>query len=95
MSQSSPQDQMARMITGCWVSQMIHVAARLGLADRLAGPPATAQELARDTGTHARSLYRLLRALASLGVFSEDSEGRFRPTSLGECLRGDVLGSQR
>lgn len=95
MSQPTPQAQMARMITGYWISQMVHVAARLGLADRLADGPKTAEELARMTGTHARSLYRLLRALASVGVFSEDIEGRFQPTPLGECLRSDVPGSQR
>ena len=46
MPEPSPQDQMARMITGYWVSQMIYVAAKLGLADRLADGPETAEELA-------------------------------------------------
>src|SRR5579883_325184 len=95
MPKPTPHDEMARMITGYWISQMVYVAARLGLADRLAEGPRTAEELARTTGTHARSLYRLLRALASVGVFSEDGEGRFRQTPLGECLRSDVPGSQR
>jgi len=91
----TPKNQMARMITGYWVSQMVYVAAKLGLADRLADGPKTAEELAHDTGTHASSLYRLLRALASVGVFSEDAESRFRLTPLAECVRGDVPGSQR
>lgn len=95
MPQPTPQDQMARMITGYWISQMVHVAARLGLADHLADGPRTAEELARLTGSHTRSLYRLLRALASVGVFSEDGDGRFRPTPLGDCLRSDIPGSQR
>ncbi len=95
MPDPTPQDQMARMITGYWISQMIHVAARLRLADLLAGGPRTIDELAQDTGTHARSLYRLLRALASVGVCSEDHEGRFTQTPLSECLRSDVPGSQR
>jgi hypothetical protein len=86
---------MARMITGYWVSQMVYVAAKLGLADQLTESPKTAEELALATGTHARALYRLLRALASVGVFSEDAEARFRLTPLGECLRSDVPGSQR
>src|SRR5438874_11823062 len=94
MSQPTPQDQMARMITGNWISQAIYVAAKLGIADRLADGPRTAEELAQTTGTHPRSLYRLLRALASVGVFSEDIEVRFRLTPLGECLRGNVPGSQ-
>lgn len=94
MPETTPQDQMARMITGYWVSQMIHVAAKLGIADRLADVPRPAEELARVTGTDARSLYRLLRALASVGIFSEDGEGRFHLTPLAECLREGVPGSQ-
>jgi hypothetical protein len=94
MMQPTPQDQLAEMITGYWVSQMVHVAAKLGLADLLAGGPKTADELATATGTHARSLYRLLRALASVGVFSEGDDRRFSQTPLSECLRRDVPGSQ-
>ena len=82
------------MITGYWISQMVHVAAKLGLADLLADGPRTADELAAATGTHARSLYRLLRALASVGVFSEADDGRFAQTPLSESLRRDVPGSQ-
>jgi hypothetical protein len=94
MTEPSPQDQLAGMITGYWVSQMVHVAAKLGLADRLVDGPKTADELAQATGTHARSLYRLLRALASVGVFSEGEDNRFRQTPLSECLRSDEPGSQ-
>ncbi|MCA1694146.1 MAG: acetylserotonin O-methyltransferase, partial [Actinobacteria bacterium] len=94
MTEPSPQDQVARMITGYWVSQMVHVAARLRLADHLADGPRTADELAQATGTHARSLYRLLRALASVGIFSEDQDQRFSQTPLSEGLRRDVPGSQ-
>ena len=82
------------MITGYWVSQMVHVAAKLGLADHLADGPRTTDELAAATGTHARSLYRLLRALASVGIFSEADDGRFTQTALSEALRKDVPGSQ-
>jgi O-methyltransferase domain/Dimerisation domain len=95
MTEPSPQDQMARMITGYWTSQAIYVAARLGIADLLVEGPRTADQLAQATGTHARSLYRLLRALASVGVFSEGEGGRFSLTPLAEPLRADVPGSQR
>jgi hypothetical protein len=95
MTDPSLADQMARMITGYWTSQAIYVAARLGIADLLVDGPRTADELARATGTHARSLYRLLRALASLGVFAEDTERRFSLTPLAEPLRADAPGSQR
>ena len=94
MSQPTPQDQMARMITGYWTSQMVHVAAKLRLADHLAAGPRTPDELAAATDTHARSLYRLLRALASVGLFSEAEDGRFTQTALSESLRKDVPRSQ-
>jgi hypothetical protein len=94
MTQPVSQDRLAGMITGYWVSQMVHVAAKLGLADRLADGPRSVDELAAATGTHARSLYRLLRALAGVGVFSEADDGRFTQTALSEALRKDVPGSQ-
>jgi len=79
---------------GYWKSQAIYVAAKLGIADRAQDGPKTSEELARATGTHAPSLYRLLRALAGVGVFVEDSQGRFGLTPMAECLRS-VPGSQR
>jgi hypothetical protein len=76
------------------MSQALHVAAQLGIADLLKDGPQTVAQLAEATGTHARSLYRLLRARASEGVFAEDEQGRFGPTALSECLRSDVPNSQ-
>src|SRR6185369_6416862 len=84
-----------QMLTGYWVSQTIHVAARLDLAGLLAGGPRTADDLARATGTHPRSLYRLLRALAGLGIFAETAPRLFASTPLGDVLRDGVPGSQR
>jgi ubiquinone/menaquinone biosynthesis C-methylase UbiE len=83
------------MLTGYWIAQSLHVAAQLGIADLLKGGPQTVAHLAEATGTHPRSLYRLLRALASESVFAEDEQGRFVLTPLGECLRSDVPNSQR
>jgi hypothetical protein len=88
-------ETLDRMIAGYFVSQAIYVAAELGIADRLAVGPRRAEELARDVGAHARSLYRLLRALASIGFFAEDGDGRFSLTPLADLLRCDVPGSQR
>jgi hypothetical protein len=85
---------MARLISGYWISQAIYAAAKLGLADLLKNGPRTAEDLAHATETHAPSLYRLLRALASVGVFAKDDEGRFTLTPLAETLRSDVPGSQ-
>ncbi|HEY7154858.1 MAG TPA: methyltransferase, partial [Gemmataceae bacterium] len=91
----APRDVIARMLTGYWIAQSLHVAAQLGIADLLKDGPQTVAHLAEATGTHARSLYRLLRALASESVFVEDEQGRFALTPLGECLRSDVPNSQR
>src|SRR5258708_4748564 len=91
---TTPQEQMSRMLTGYWVSQALYAAAKLKLADLLKNGPRTSDELAGPTGTHAPSLYRLLRALASVGVFVEDDRRRFGLTPLAECLRSDVPGSQ-
>src|SRR5438874_1925827 len=95
MKEPSPQEQINRMLTGYWISQALYVAAELGLADLLQDGPRTADALASATKTHAGSLYRLLRGLASVGVFAEDSQGHFTLTPLAECLRTDVPGSQR
>lgn len=95
MTDPSPQDQLARLMSGYWYTQAIYVAAKLELADLLRDQPRTADELAVATQTNALSLYRLLRALASLGIFAEDAAGRFRLTPLAEGLRSDVPGSLR
>src|SRR5688572_5543770 len=91
----SPHEQMLRMISGYWISQAVYVAAKLGLADRLKDGPRTADDLASITETHGPSLYRLLRALASVGIFAEDAQRRFGLTPLADCLRVDLPGSQR
>lgn len=83
------------MITGAWMTQAVYVAAEIGVADLLAETPRTADELARVTGMHGDSLYRVLRALASVDIFREDEEGRFSLTSMGRLLAGDAPGSKR
>ena len=90
---TSPRDELNRMIAGFWTTQAIHVAVRLRLPDLLASGPQTAEDLAAETDTHARSLYRLLRALSSSGVFLEDAEKRFALTPLSECLLSNTAGS--
>ncbi len=88
--EESPSATLRRLVNGYQVSQAIHVAAALGIADLLAGGPRSSDELASATESDPRSLYRLLRALASLGVFREDEGRRFALTPLGECLRSDA-----
>ena len=89
-----PHVQLIQMGSAYWGSRMIYVAAKLGLADRLAGGPKSAEELAGATGSHPRSLFRLMRALTGLGVFTQ-SEGKFGLTPLGEALRSEAPGAAR
>jgi hypothetical protein len=74
------------MAIGAWVSQMIHVAAELGLADALASGEQPVETLAQELGAHPDSLFRLLRGLASLGIFRETSPRTFTLTPLAELL---------
>jgi hypothetical protein len=83
------------MASGYWVSRSIYVAAKLGIADLLKDSPKSCDELAAATGTNAPSLYRLLRALASLGVFAETQPNHFSLTPLAACLQSDVPDSIR
>ncbi len=91
----SARDALWRMTNAYQASQAIHVAATLGIADLLEDGPRSVDELAETTGTHAPTLYRLLRALASVGVFAEQSDGRFGLTPLAEYLRSNAPGSVR
>jgi hypothetical protein len=83
------------MASGAWVTQMLHVAAELGVADALAQGPLESEVLAERCGAEADALTRLLRGLASLGVFEQDREGRFQLTPLAELLRSDHPQSMR
>jgi ubiquinone/menaquinone biosynthesis C-methylase UbiE len=87
--------KMVGMISGFWVSRVIYIAAKLGLADQLKESAKTASEVAEATGTHAPSLYRVMRALAGAGVLVEDEEKRFSLTPLGATLRSDAPVSLR
>jgi hypothetical protein len=83
------------MVTGYYISRAIHAAAELGVADLLSQGPRHYEDLAKATGTHAASLNRVLRLLASVGVFAEEEDGRFALTPIGQCLRAGVPGSMR
>jgi O-methyltransferase domain/IclR helix-turn-helix domain len=82
-----------RLLSSFWIAQAIHVVAALRIADFLAAGGQTAAELARATSMHAPSLYRVLRALAHVGIFAERPDGRFLLTPAAECLRTDARGS--
>src|ERR1700730_8840378 len=87
--------QLIQMLVGKSVAQAISVAAELGIADALKDAPKQVEELAAATSTHSPSLYRLLRALASVGIFAEIADRRFTLTPIATCLRTDAPDSIR
>jgi hypothetical protein len=89
----SPQAVMITLLMGRWVSHLIYVAAKLEIADRLKDRLLTVEELATAAGIHAPALYRVLRALASVGVFAETKGKRFKLTPLAAMLQKAVPGS--
>jgi hypothetical protein len=91
----SPALAVLNLATGVWTAQALWAAATLGVADLLAAGPRTRDELAAATGTKSGPLHRVLRALASLGIFAEQPDGRFANTPESEMLRSDVPGSVR
>lgn len=93
--QPPPQAVLLEMWSGHLVSRGLYVVAELAIADHLADGPKTAAELATATGANKGALRRLLRMLASRGVFAEEEPGRFHLTPLSECLRSGIAGSVR
>lgn len=91
----SPTWRMTQLIWGAMPVQALSVIAELAIADRIAAAPKTAEELATETKVHATTLRRVLRALATLGIFAEDDSGRFANTTLSETLRRDHAASVR
>jgi hypothetical protein len=90
-----PAIALFRLATGYYVSCAIHAVAQLGVADLLKEGSQSYETLASASGTHAMSLRRVLRLLASVGVLAEDQDGRFSLTEVGACLREDAPGSMR
>jgi len=87
--------RLLEILTGSWMSQAMYVAAELNIADLLADGPKTLEELAGATGTHAPSLHRLLRALASVGICNELNERSFELAPMGSFLRSNTNESLR
>ena len=94
-SDLSPSAAMLQMIAGFRISRAIYVAAKLGLADLVKDGPKSSEELAQATGMHAPSLYRIMRVLASAGIFTQDQEGLFSLNPLAATLQSDIPGSLR
>jgi hypothetical protein len=85
--------ELARLVDGFRVSQTLYAAVELGIPDLLADDERSSDDLAEASGADASALYRLLRALASLGILYESDGRRFSLTELGRPLRSDVPGS--
>jgi hypothetical protein len=94
MTEPKSPSRLSELLVGYWFTQSIYVAAKLGLAERLKNGARSVADLAAETGTHEKSLFRLLRALASLGLFKEEESRTFALTPDAELLRPDVPGSQ-
>ncbi len=88
-----PAIAILELFQGMWIARTIYTATRLGIADLLHDSASDVQELAVATETDEKSLYRLLRALASVEVFAEIEPRQFINTPLSTALRSDVPGS--
>ncbi len=84
-----------KIITDYWNSQCTYAAAKLGVADVLNDGPKPVEQIAKATGSHPPSLYRLMRALASSGLFTETQPRTFANTPVSEFLRSDIPASMR
>jgi orsellinic acid C2-O-methyltransferase len=86
---------VSALINGYWAAQVLNVAATLGIPERLAPGPRSAEEIAAAAQAHTPSVFRLMRALQTLGICRAVAGGRFELTSAGQLLRADVPGSLR
>ncbi len=91
---SDARDLVARLMEGYLSTQLLHVAARLGLADLLANGPQSAAQLAAAAGVDPANLHRILRGLTIYGLLNED-DGRFGLTEAGRYLRSGTADSLR
>jgi hypothetical protein len=90
-----PQVALYQLATGYYLSHALHLATKWDIAELLKDGPRHITELAAATATHAPSLQRIMRLLASAGVFEEQENGAFALTTLGTYLRAGVHGSSR
>ena len=86
---------LKQIFDGSWMTQAVSVAAELGIADILADGSYSVEDLADKTETHCNALYRIMRALASVGIFFQESDGRFSLTPTANLLRSNFPESQR
>jgi hypothetical protein len=92
-SSPPPQAVLSQMINGYWITGTIHAAAKLDLATAIGDAPRAIGEVAASVGADVEALYRLMRALAGIGIFAEGPERTFSHTPLSLALRPGVPGS--
>jgi hypothetical protein len=92
---TNPLGIIRELATGYWVPRCLHVVAETGIADLLGDTPERAEVLARQIDAHPQALARILRVLASCGVFQETADGLFGHTAASRLLRSDHPQSQR
>ncbi len=85
-----PKVALLELAQGAWLAQALYVAAKLGIADQLASQPLSAADVAGKLGTDSGATFRLMRALASNGIFKQRRDGRFALTRIGHELRTDT-----
>ncbi len=90
-----PEIRVVQLVSNLWKSIAIHTAAELQIAEHLTRGSKSVDELAKATSTHADSLYRLMRALASEGIFREVEGRRFETTPMGRALEANSATSIR
>jgi len=88
-SLARPYDVLFEMVIGKWISQALGTIVEIGVPDQLAKEARQCSDIAREAGVSEDGLYRLLRALASVGLFTESANRRFRLTAMGQLLRSD------
>jgi O-methyltransferase domain len=95
--QSSQEAQrlIGQLLFGKQMTYCLSGVARIGVADHMNATPMAVEEIAGKTGAHAPSLYRVMRMLASTGVFKEEQGKRFALTPAGELLKSDAPGTMR
>jgi hypothetical protein len=91
----TPFDHAMQLASGLAVSSALYTATKLGIPDLLAQGSCPVSELATATGTNEDALYRVLRALTNVGVFTETAGRSFALTPISEALRSNVAGGAK
>src|SRR5436309_10128412 len=88
-SSSRPYEVLFQMVIGKWISQALGTVVEIGVPEQLAKGARRCSDIAREAGVSEDGIYRLLRALASVGLFVESADRRFKLTRMGKLLQSD------